>query len=329
MDKDLISVIIPVYNVEKYLIRCVDSVVNQTYKNLEIILVNDGSTDSSGILCDELAKNDARIKVIHKENGGLSDARNIGQQESKGVYIIFVDSDDYVHVDMINSLYEQITNENADVSICGVMNVYSNSQNPQCADTELYFTCEKKEFLKEYLIGERIPGSICNKLLKRSVANKLKFPVGKIYEDAFYHYDLISVAEKFVVNTKPYYYYYHRGGSITTKPFKNKDLVYIDIYKKYYELILENYEDLKEEGFFRFAYSYFFILDKMLIEENYSLFEEYYNIVKFLKRNAVKIFRNKIFRKGRRIAALALLINVRLYRKLLFRNIEQSKKIHD
>ena len=329
MDKDLISVIIPVYNVEKYLIRCVDSVVNQTYKNLEIILVNDGSTDSSGILCDKLAKNDARIKVIHKENGGLSDARNIGQQESKGVYIIFVDSDDYVHVDMINSLYEQITNENADVSICGVMNVYSNSQNPQCADTELYFTCEKKEFLKEYLIGERIPGSICNKLLKRSVANKLKFPVGKIYEDAFYHYDLISVAEKFVVNTKPYYYYYHRGGSITTKPFKNKDLVYIDIYKKYYELILENYEDLKEEGFFRFAYSYFFILDKMLIEENYSLFEEYDNIVKFLKRNAVKIFRNKIFRKGRRIAALALLINVRLYRKLLFRNIEQSKKIHD
>ena len=329
MDKDLISVIIPVYNVEKYLIRCVDSVVNQTYKNLEIILVNDGSTDSSGILCDKLAKNDARIKVIHKENGGLSDARNIGQQESKGVYIIFVDSDDYVHVDMINSLYEQITNENADVSICGVMNVYLNSQNPQCADTELYFTCEKKEFLKEYLIGERIPGSICNKLLKRSVANKLKFPVGKIYEDAFYHYDLISVAEKFVVNTKPYYYYYHRGGSITTKPFKNKDLVYIDIYKKYYELILENYEDLKEEGFFRFAYSYFFILDKMLIEENYSLFEEYDNIVKFLKRNAVKIFRNKIFRKGRRIAALALLINVRLYRKLLFRNIEQSKKIHD
>lgn len=329
MDKDLISVIIPVYNVEKYLIRCVDSVINQTYKNLEIILVNDGSTDSSGILCDDLAKGDARIKVIHKENGGLSDARNIGKQESKGEYIIFIDSDDYVHVDMINSLYQQITYENADVSICGVMNVYSNSQNPQCVDTKLYFTCDKKEFLKEYLIGERIPGSICNKLLKRSVANRLKFPVGKIYEDAFYHYDLISVAEKFVVNTKPYYYYYHRGGSITTKPFKNKDLVYIDIYKKYYELILEKYGDLKEEGFFRFAYSYFFILDKMLIEENYSLLEEYDNIVNFLKRNAVKIFRNKIFRKGRRIAALALLINVRLYRKLLFRNIEQSKKIHD
>ena len=329
MDKDLISVIIPVYNVEKYLMRCVDSVINQTYKNLEIILVNDGSTDSSGILCDELAKNDDRIKVIHKENGGLSDARNTGEQESKGDYIIYIDSDDYVHVDMISSLYEQIRYENADVSICGVMNVYVNSQNPQCNDTEQYFVCEKKEFLKEYLIGERIPGSICNKLLKRSVANRLKFPVGKIYEDAFYHYDLISIAEKFVVNTKPYYYYYHRDGSITTKSFKNKDLAYIDIYNKYYELILKKYGDLEEEGFFRMAYSYFFILDKMLLEEGYNKLEEYDNVVKFLKRNAVKIFRNDIFRKGRRIAALALLIDVRLYRKLLLKNIEQSRKVHD
>ena len=309
MDKDLISVIIPVYNVEKYLMRCVDSVVNQTYKNLEIILVNDGSTDSSGILCDELAKNDDRIKVIHKENGGLSDARNTGEQESKGEYIIFIDSDDYIHVDMISSLYEQIIYENADVSLCGVMNVYLNSQNPQCNDIEQYF--------------------VCNKLLKRSVANRLKFPVGKIYEDAFYHYDLISIAEKFVGNTKPYYYYYHRDGSITTKPFKNKDLAYIDIYKKYYELILKKYGDLREEGFFRLAYSYFFILDKMLLEEDYTRLEEYDNVVKFLKKNAVKIFRNDIFRKGRRIAALALLIDVRLYRKLLFRNIEQSKKVHD
>lgn len=329
MDKDLISVIIPVYNVEKYLIRCVDSVINQTYKNLEIILVNDGSTDSSGNLCDELENNDDRIKVIHKENGGLSDARNTGEQESKGEYILFIDSDDYIHIDMIKSLYEQIKSENADVSICGVMNVYLNSQNPQCNDTEQYFVCDKKEFLKQYLIGERIPGSICNKLLKRSVANRLKFPVGKIYEDAFYHYDLISTAEKFVVNTKPYYYYYHRDGSITTKPFKNKDLSYIDIYKKYYELILKKYEDLNEEGFFRFAYSYFFILDKMLLEEDYTRLEEYDNVVKFLKRNTVKIFRNHIFRKGRRIAALALLVDIRLYRKLLFRNIKQSKKIHD
>ena len=184
-----ISVIVPVYNVEQYLERCVESIVNQTYKNLEIILVNDGSTDNSGELCDELAKKDNRIKVVHKENGGLSDARNNGERESTGEYIIFIDSDDYIHHEMLNTLYNQIVEKNADVSICGVMNVYSNSETPQCSDINMDFVCDKEGFLKEYLIGEKIPGSICNKLLKKSIADKLEFPVGKIYEDAFYHYD--------------------------------------------------------------------------------------------------------------------------------------------
>ena len=121
MNKELISVIVPVFNVEKYLERCVETIVNQTYKNLEIILVNDGSTDNSGELCDELAKKDNRIKVVHKENGGLSDARNTGERESTGEYIIFIDSDDYIHHEMLNTLYTQIVEKNADVSICGVM----------------------------------------------------------------------------------------------------------------------------------------------------------------------------------------------------------------
>ena len=215
MNKELISVIVPVFNVEKYLERCVETIVNQTYKNLEIILVNDGSTDNSGELCDELAKKDNRIKVVHKENGGLSDARNTGERESTGEYIIFIDSDDYIHHEMLNTLYTQIVEKNADVSICGVMNVYSNSETPQCSDINMDFVCDKEGFLKEYLIGEKIPGSICNKLLKKSIANKLEFPVGKIYEDAFYHYDLINHADKYVVSTKPYYYYFHRGDSIT------------------------------------------------------------------------------------------------------------------
>ena len=326
MDKDLISVIIPVYNVEKYIIRCIDSVLNQTYTNLEIILVNDGSTDTSGELCDELAKDDKRIRVIHKKNGGLSDARNVGSRESKGEYILFIDSDDYIHVDMINTLYKQIINESADVSVCGVMNVYLNNQNPQCKDAEIYFVCEKEDFLREYLIGEKIPGSICNKLLKRTIVEQLNFPVGKIYEDAFYHYDLINVSEKFVVNTKPYYYYFHREGSITTTPFRKADLIYIYIYKKYFDLIKDRYVNLEEQGFFRLAYSYFYVLDKMLIEKNYQRFEEYDNVVNFLKNNALKIFKNKIFRKGRRISVLALMVNVRLYRKLLLKNMERSKK---
>ena len=328
MNKELISVIVPVFNVEKYLERCVETIVNQTYKNLEIILVNDGSTDNSGELCDELARRDDRIKVVHKENGGLSDARNNGERESTGEYVIFIDSDDYIHHEMLNTLYNQIVEKNADVSICGVMNVYSNSETPQCSDINMDFVCDKEGFLKEYLIGEKIPGSICNKLLKKSIADKLEFPVGKIYEDAFYHYDLINYADKYAVSTKPYYYYFHRGDSITTKPYAEKDLAYIDIYQKFYNEVMKNYPDLKEVAFFRLAYAHFFILDKMLLIENYREIKEYPAINHFLKKHAFSIFKNPIFRTGRRISALALFLNIRLYRILLLKNIEQSRKIN-
>lgn len=324
-----ISVIVPVYNVEQYLERCVESIINQTYKNLEIILVDDGSTDSSGKLCDELAKKDDRIKVIHKENGGLSDARNRGEEISTGDYVIFIDSDDYIHLEMISSLYTQIRLGDADVSICGVMNVYSNSETPQCQNTKLFFTFNREGFLREYLIGERIPGGIWNKLIKKSITKKIKFPFGLIYEDAYYQYELLKHCEKYAVNTQPYYYYFHRGNSITTRPYSRRDLVYVEIYRRYYGLVKEQYPALKEEGFFRLAYAYFFILDKMLLQDDYKKIEDYDEIVGFLKKNAFKIFRNNIFRTGRRIAAITLLINIKLYRMLLFKNIKNSKKVHD
>ena len=121
---ELISIIVPVYNVEKYLEKCVNSIVNQTYKNLEIILVDDGATDSSGKLCDKLAKIDNRIKVYHKENGGLSDARNYGVERATGDYIGFVDSDDYIDSEMYGKLYEAIKKENVDVAECNLKIIY-------------------------------------------------------------------------------------------------------------------------------------------------------------------------------------------------------------
>ena len=153
--------------------------------------------------------------------------------------------------------------------------------------------------------------------------------MGKIYEDAFYHYDLINYADKYAVSTKPYYYYFHRGDSITTKPYREIDLVYIDIYKKYYDLISKEYRGLLDEPFFRLSYAHFFILDKMLLEKDYRKLDHYKEVVSFLKKNAIKISKNTIFRRNRRIAALVLFVNVKLYRKLLFSNIENSKRIHE
>ncbi|MBR1540013.1 MAG: glycosyltransferase [Clostridia bacterium] len=118
MEEELISIIVPVYKVEKYLDKCINSIVSQTYKNLEVILVDDGSPDSCGKMCDEWTQKDTRIKVIHKENGGLSDARNFGLDCAKGKYIQFVDSDDYIEKDMIEFLYKNLKENNADISIC-------------------------------------------------------------------------------------------------------------------------------------------------------------------------------------------------------------------
>ena len=328
METALISVIVPVYNVAQYLEKSIASIQKQTYQNLEIILVDDGATDESGRLCDAIAEQDDRVSVLHKKNEGLSQARNDGMKQAHGDYLIFIDSDDYIHPEMIQSLYEQLIQEDADVSSCGVMNVYANDESPQSANQDGYFVCDSQTFLREYLIGEKIPGTICNKLIKKEIATALSFPKGLIYEDAYYHFDLIKLAKKYVVNTKPYYYYFHRGDSITTKPYAEKDLAYIDIYQKFYNEVMKNYPDLKEVTFFRLAYAHFFILDKMLLDDQYKQFEAYSQIHRFLKGHAFAIARNPIFRKGRRISALALFINISLYRFLLLKNIEKSKKLH-
>ena len=328
METALISVIVPVYNVAQYLEKSIASIQQQTYQNLEIILVDDGATDESGRLCEQITEQDERVLVYHKENEGLSQARNDGLKQAHGDYVIFIDSDDYIHSEMIASLYQQLVKEDADVSSCGVMNVYANSESPQTENQDDYFVCDTETFLREYLIGEKIPGTICNKLIKKEIAAQLTFPKGLIYEDAYYHFDLIKVAKKYVVNTNPYYYYFHRGDSITTNPYAEKDLAYIDIYQKFYTEVVKEYPNLTEVAFFRLAYAHFFILDKMLLDDNFKEFKDYPRIYGYLKKHAFAIFKNTIFRKGRRISALALFVNVRLYRILLFKNIEQSKKIN-
>jgi len=148
--KEQISIVVPVYNVEQYLEKCVNSIINQTYKNLEIILIDDGATDSSGKLCDELAKIDNRIKVYHKENGGLSDARNYGVERATGDYIGFVDSDDCIDSEMYEKLYEAIRKENVDVAECNLKIIYPDREE-LFTEQNYYNVCTKQEYLEEYL----------------------------------------------------------------------------------------------------------------------------------------------------------------------------------
>ncbi|MBF0846339.1 glycosyltransferase, partial [Streptococcus danieliae] len=146
---ELISIIVPVYKVEKYLERCVNSILEQSYTELEIILVNDGSLDNSAIIAQELATKDDRIVLYHKENGGLSDARNYGVSKAKGAYIGFVDSDDYIHEDMYKNLYELIKSEDTQVAESNVVRIYGNQERPHYLGKDYRKTISSKEYLRE------------------------------------------------------------------------------------------------------------------------------------------------------------------------------------
>ena len=215
---ELVSIIIPVYKVEKYLNKCVESVVNQTYKNLEIILVDDGSPDNCPNMCEDWAKKDSRIKVIHRKNGGLSAARNSGIEVAKGEYFCFVDSDDYVAEDYVKSLYEALKSDNADMAICDVTEVNEKYNVIDDKKTrERLANCVKTglELLDLILPAKTYAYVVAwNKLYKRELFNNLRYAEGKIHEDEFIIHRLFARCNRVSVIYKPLYYYLKRGDSI-------------------------------------------------------------------------------------------------------------------
>lgn len=229
MSKPLISIIVPVFNVENYLEKCIESIIAQTYQNIEIILVDDGSEDNSGRICDKFAKEDSRIVVIHKKNGGLSTARNAGIDIAKGFFIGFIDSDDYVSVDFCEILLQAIINEKADMAICNFLSVDENYNSIQENNTNLPIknSCvNADEFMKGYC-GEFGWYYViaCNKLYKKSLFNSLRYPIGKQHEDAFLIHRLTYQCNKIACVQYPLYYYVQRKGSIMSQiSVRNMDL---------------------------------------------------------------------------------------------------------
>ena len=218
---EIISVIVPVYNVGKYLRECLDSIVNQTYKNLEIILVDDGSLDDSGKICDEYAEKDSRIKVIHKENGGVSDARNVGMEISTGEYIFFVDSDDYIEKNAIKEFVGIAERENADIVIAN--NVFFRDcevirENINNKGKEVYSKEQAAEHYASFDWGA------WNKLFRKEVHESILFPKGKIHEDEAIMFQLIANSNKIVHIERTLYYYRKRGGSITEQNYSTKKM---------------------------------------------------------------------------------------------------------
>lgn len=311
----MISVIVPVYNVEKYLERCVKSIAAQTYKDLEILLIDDGSTDKSGEMCDEFLQTDSRIKVFHKQNGGLSDARNYGIEHSAGEFISFVDSDDYIDEKMLETLHRLITENDADLAVCSAMDVFEGKEVTQVKEIK-EFNLNKVESYKYMLRGDGIP-SACNKLYKRQTVGDVRFPVGKLYEDGFFTPQILKKVEKTAVTSKPMYYYFRRADSITTKPFRKGDLDVIEAYDKCVKQVKELCPEALPYAEFRYRNAYFNVLDKMLMRDDCKEIPEYKQVVKYLKKHTAQIVKDPGFGKMRRIAAVALKFSVPLYKKIL------------
>ncbi len=216
---ELITVIVPVYNTEKYLNKCIDSIIVQTYENLEIILVDDGSTDNSGKICDEYAKKDSRIKVIHKENEGVSVARNTALDAAEGKYIGFVDSDDYIEKTMYEVLYENIVKSQADISVCGFWFVLGNKKKKQHNElTEGEYS--SSEAMAQMIDGRLFAGHLCNKLFKAEYAKRSGFEQNiYVYEDMLYVWKYLRKCNKLFFTTQPLYYYIMREGSACHNKF--------------------------------------------------------------------------------------------------------------
>lgn len=220
-DKYLISIIVPIFKVESYLDRIINIILRQTYENIEIILVDDGSPDNCGKICDEYAKKDNRIKVIHKKNGGLSEARNYGIEASTGDYIMFIDSDDYIASNMCEILLKNALNNDADIVSCNFKEIYTNSIekiNEQSIKelVEIYSNLEViYKYFFEYTVDINV---VWNKLYKREIffeKGHVRFPVGKLHEDDYTVCKLYYYANKIVIINDVLYYYLRRDNSIT------------------------------------------------------------------------------------------------------------------
>lgn len=248
MKYDKISVVVPVYNAEPYLKHCIESICNSSYRNLEIILVDDGSTDGSGEICDQYARIDDRVRVIHKENGGPSSARNAGLNVATGEYIGFVDSDDVVDPKMYETLYADMRENHAQISSCGCKLMYKDRTVPNRETGELS-VLYGQEALKALLSEKQIASSVSNKLYEKELFSDIRFDETISYgEDRLTNYYLIKAADRIVIRDRCLYTYRKRKGSATTQPFSAKQFSRIEAAKRIKADVEENMPQLRSYG---------------------------------------------------------------------------------
>lgn len=304
-----ISVIIPVYNVKKYLSECLDSVVNQTYKNLQIILVDDGSTDFSGKICDEYANNDNRIIVVHQKNAGAGAAKNTGLELIDGDYFSIIDSDDYIELDMYEKMVNSLEKYNADIVQCLFRNVYVNDSFDRKYKIKGNYpkVLTPKNFLKEYLYDWKY-AIFANKVFKSSLLKDIRFPVGRKIDDEFFTYKLVCNAKK-VVNIDNILYNYRMRKTSVMNENDTDRLIYdrIDCFVERCDYIRKKYPSLDKKYLTKLYDSLLYYKTQV---NNTEKLEKYISKIQKPKINKIDKI-NEIMR----------------YKKLLDDSYDQSNKI--
>lgn len=308
---DLISIIVPVYNVENYIKECINSIINQSYKNIEIILVDDGSTDNSGSLCEEFSLIDSRIVTLHKENGGLSDARNYGIKHSNGEYIMFVDSDDIIEKDIVKVLYNMIQEDKAiDISVCGLKR-FNDGLSPKFVARDKYSILDREESLKEFLYQKKISTSSCGKLYRRSVMEDIFFIKNQRFEDNEFLFKVLLNVNQVYVTESELYAYRFRQNSITTSNFDEKDFDIIDIGKMITGITDNLNENLKYAGT---TYQCTNCLRIFLnVSDKHTSSEEYKYCLNYLNKNAGIVILKSQARVKLKIALILYKVNFPLH----------------
>lgn len=310
---ECISVIIPIFNVDKYLVRCINSMLRQSYSFLDIILVDDGSTDDSGRLCDEYQKKDIRIRVIHQKNAGLSAARNAGLDIIKGKYVAFVDSDDYVSEDYFEVLMTIMKKSNADLSVC-MSQKFIDGQilQEEKFDIDQTICYSNEEALFDVLYRKNLTLYSWGKLIKASLLKEIRFPVGELFEDVRTTYKIYHKAKKIAFNPVCNYYYYQRMGSIVNSEFNEKKMLQIVASEEILNFVKKEYPHIVNAAISRCFIAAADIYRRIPNDKKYAKEKKYaQSLIKKYRKIVLFDRENKLLTRG--IALLAV-VNVKLVR---------------
>ena len=296
----LITVVVPIYKVEAYLDECVQSILKQTYSNLEIILVDDGSPDRCGEMCDVYAEKDTRVKVIHQKNKGLSGARNSAIDIATGEYITFVDSDDYLKEDMIEALYNEIIQYGAEIAAVVLESFFEDGTRSTNPHGGKIFVYAKEKALDCFLFNDYLTPCVCGKLYSIALWKSVRCPEGKLFEDQFTTYKLIDQCKKVVFDTTPRYYYRKRVGSIGHSSFSKRTYDLYDAIHEEYDYIHSKYgEKVPNITTARITWEVVFI--NMMIIAGYKDISIREKVQKFAKKNLKKVWNCEYLSKMRKI----------------------------